>query len=71
MNQAPDLDFQLAPHEVDILFHCMRNAPLGNLSYAVVENLMNKLLAQGKPQLDALAVKTDTPDPVDTTDAAA
>lgn len=51
--QTP-LDFKLTPADVDMLLFALQNGSTGPYTYIQVDKLKNKLVAQGRPQWDAL-----------------
>jgi hypothetical protein len=48
------IQLELTPQQIDIVFFALQNAPLNGLTYAQVNNVLESINTQGKPQLDAL-----------------
>lgn len=57
------LKLELTIQEIDMAFVLFQAARQPQYTYDEINTLMRKIQAQGKPQLEALALKTDAPPP--------
>jgi hypothetical protein len=57
------LKLELTIQEIDMAFVLFQAARQAQYTYDEVNTLMRKIQEQGKPQLEALAVKAETPPP--------
>lgn len=57
------LKLEFTIQEIDMAFVLFQSARQAQYTYEEVNALMRKIQEQGKPQLEALAVKKDTPPP--------
>jgi len=60
---SPTLKLELTVAEVDMAFALFQASRQNQYSYNDVNTLMAKIQGQGRPQLEALAVKKETPPP--------
>lgn len=60
---APTLKLELTIPEVDMAFVLFQSARQSTYSYEDINALMQKIQNQGRPQLEALALKQETPPP--------
>lgn len=60
---TPTLKLELTVAEIDMAFVLFQAARQATYTYDEINALMRKIQAQGKPQLDALALKQETPPP--------
>lgn len=60
---TPTLKLELTVAEIDMAFALFQAARQDKYSYNEVNTLMAKIQAQGRPQLEALAVQKEAPPP--------
>lgn len=60
---SPTLKLELTVAEIDMAFALFQASRQNQYSYNDVNTLMAKIQGQGRPQLEALAVKKETPPP--------
>jgi hypothetical protein len=60
---TPTLKLELTVAEIDMAFVLFQAARQDKHTYDEINTLMRKIQDQGKPQLEALAVKRETPPP--------
>jgi hypothetical protein len=60
---TPTLKLELTVAEIDMAFVLFQSARQDKHTYDEINTLMRKIQDQGRPQLDALAVKQNTPPP--------
>jgi hypothetical protein len=60
---GPTLKLELTVAEIDMAFVLFQAARQDKHTYDEINNLMRKIQDQGRPQLEALAVKAETPPP--------
>lgn len=47
------IKLDLTTQDMDLIFLCLQRAPMTTVTYSDVDALLKKLLAQGRPQLEA------------------
>jgi hypothetical protein len=52
------IKLELAPADLDLIFLALQTAPLPT-SFSVVKDLIDRINAQGQPQLQAMAVEPE------------
>jgi hypothetical protein len=57
------LTLELTTSELDMMFVLFQTARQDKYTFDEINTLMRKIQLQGRPQLEALAVKTETPPP--------
>ncbi len=60
---APALKLDLTIPEIDMCFVLFQSAKQDKYTFDEISALMRKIQFQGKPQIEALAVKAETPPP--------
>jgi hypothetical protein len=60
---APALKLDLTIPEIDMCFVLFQSAKQDKYTFDEISALMRKIQSQGKPQIEALAVKAETPPP--------
>jgi len=60
---TPTLKLELTIQEIDMAFVLFQSARQATYTYDEVNTLMRKIQEQGKPQLEALTLKQETPPP--------
>lgn len=60
---SPTLKLELTVAEIDMAFVLFQAARQSKHTYDEINTLMRKIQDQGRPQLEALAVKQETPPP--------
>jgi hypothetical protein len=60
---TPTLKLELTVAEIDMAFVLFQAAKQDKHTYEEINTLMRKIQDQGRPQLEALAVKKETPPP--------
>ena len=60
---TPTLKLELTIAEIDMAFLLFQAAKQDKFSFDEINALMRKIQEQGRPQLEALAIKAETPPP--------
>lgn len=61
------ITLDLEPQEIDLIFVALQNSQTP-APFVVVKALLDKILEQGRPQLEALVVQTEEPEKAGGTD---